>query len=79
MSVPARSQVGGEQVEEAAEATMLLGAGGDARETLGRVYAAQAGRMAGRAVVVGIGLRRVDESREGFFDVVELLRRVLGE
>jgi len=63
----------------------LLGGGGEERETLGHLYAAQiASHIAlknpddRRTLVVGLGLRSFDaSSREMFFDVLELVQQVL--
>lgn len=63
----------------------LLGGGGQDRETLGQLYAAQiASHLAlrnpedRRTLVLGLGLRNFDaESREAFFDVLELVIRAL--
>lgn len=59
----------------------LLGGGGEERETLGQLYAAQiASHLAlrnpedRRTVLLGLGLRKFDsDSREGFFDIIELV------
>lgn len=62
----------------------LLGAGGDAREAIGHVYASQiASQIATRnpeekrAVVVGFGLQKVEMEREAFFDLMELVGNVI--
>ena len=62
----------------------LLGAGGEQRETLGHLYAAQiASRIATkdpeemRTVVVGFGLVEVEQDREAFFDLLELVQQVI--
>ncbi|KAK7731726.1 hypothetical protein SLS53_008670 [Cytospora paraplurivora] len=63
----------------------LLGGGGQDRETLGQLYAAQiASHLAlrnpedRRTLVLGLGLRKFDaESREAFFDILELVIRAL--
>lgn len=64
--------------------TTLLGAGGEDRETVGHLYAAQlASHLAlrdpdeKRTLVVGLGLRDVDTAREAFFDVLELVQQVI--
>lgn len=61
----------------------MLGGGGDDRETLGQLYAAQIASQIEmrstdekRTVVVGLGLTSVDKSRETFFDMIELAQRV---
>lgn len=67
------------------EPKTLLGGGGDDRETVGQLYAAQiASHLAlrnaddRRTLLLGLGLRKFDaESREGFFDVIELVHKVL--
>ncbi|PHH87809.1 hypothetical protein CDD83_8374 [Cordyceps sp. RAO-2017] len=65
-------------------ATTLLGAGGEGRETLGQLYAAQvASRLAlrspddRRTLVLGLGLAALDTGRETFFDMCELAQKVL--
>ncbi|ROT42130.1 hypothetical protein SODALDRAFT_347192 [Sodiomyces alkalinus F11] len=62
----------------------LLGGGGEDRETLGQLYAAQVGSLITlrnsddrRTLVLGLGLLKVDTSREAFFDTVELVQKVL--
>ncbi|ROW09106.1 hypothetical protein VPNG_05725 [Cytospora leucostoma] len=63
----------------------LLGGGGQDRETIGQLYAAQiASHLAlrnpedRRTLVLGLGLRKFDtESREAFFDILELVIRAL--
>ena len=62
----------------------LIGAGGDQRETIGHLYASQiASRIAtkdpdeNRTVVVGFGLQKIDQEREAFFDLLELVQKVL--
>lgn len=63
----------------------LLGGGGQDRETLGQLYAAQiASHLAlrnpedRRTLVLGLGLRKFDaESRDAFFDVLELVLKAL--
>lgn len=62
----------------------LLGAGGDKRETIGHLYASQiASQIATkdpedtRTVVVGFGLQKIDMEREAFFDMMELVQKVL--
>jgi len=62
----------------------LLGAGGEQRETLGHLYASQIASAIvtrdpeeTRTVVVGFGLQKVEMEREGFFDMMELIQKVL--
>jgi proteasome assembly chaperone 3 len=62
----------------------LLGAGGEQRETLGHLYASQIASVIAtrnpeenRTVVVGLGLQKVDMEREAFFDLLELLQKVI--
>ncbi|KAM0324147.1 hypothetical protein ACHAQA_008339 [Verticillium albo-atrum] len=65
-------------------ARTLLGGGGDERETLGQLYAAQIASLIGlrdpedrRTVVLGLGLLKVDTAREAFFDTMDLVQKVL--
>ncbi|KAI1168972.1 hypothetical protein F5B18DRAFT_3921 [Nemania serpens] len=62
----------------------LLGGGGEERESLAQLYAAQiASHIARRdaderrTLVVGLGIQRLRRDREAFFDVLELIQRVL--
>lgn len=62
----------------------LLGGGGEERETLGQLYAAQiASHLSLRApddrrtLVLGLGLAKLDKEREAFFDLLELVQKVL--
>lgn len=62
----------------------LLGAGGDQRETMGHLYASQIATAIAkrdpeerRTVVVGFGLEKVDMEREAFFDLIELVQKVI--
>lgn len=63
----------------------LLGGGGEEREALGQLYAAQiASHLAlrnpedRRTLVLGLGLSKFDsESRDAFFDVLELVLKAL--
>ncbi|CEJ80829.1 hypothetical protein VHEMI00989 [[Torrubiella] hemipterigena] len=64
--------------------TTLFGGGGDDRETVGQLYAAQLASQIEmrngddkRTLVVGLGLESVDKSRETFFDFIELAQQVL--
>jgi proteasome assembly chaperone 3 len=62
----------------------LLGGGGEEREALGQLYAVQiASHIARtdseerRTLVVGLGLAKLEPRREAFFDVIELIQKVL--
>jgi proteasome assembly chaperone 3 len=62
----------------------LMGGGGEQRETLGHLYASQIATFIAtrnpeesRTVVVGLGLQKVDMEREAFFDMFELLQKVI--
>jgi proteasome assembly chaperone 3 len=62
----------------------LLGGGGEQRETIGHLYASQiASAIATRSpeetrtVMVGFGLEKVDMERESFFDLIELVQKVI--
>ncbi len=62
----------------------LIGGGGEQRETLGHLYAVQIASVIAtknpeesRTVVVGLGLQKVDMEREAFFDMLELLQKVI--
>ncbi|PHH83778.1 hypothetical protein CDD82_2650 [Ophiocordyceps australis] len=62
----------------------LLGAGGDDRETLGQLYAAQIASFIclkspdeSRSLLLGLGLCKPDTHREAFFDLLDLARQVL--
>lgn len=64
--------------------TTLLGAGSGDRETIGHLYAAQLAShltlmnpAENRILVLGLGLEKADRAREAFFDVLELVQRVL--
>ncbi|EJP68695.1 uncharacterized protein BBA_02697 [Beauveria bassiana ARSEF 2860] len=64
--------------------TTLLGGGGEERETIGQLYAAQIASFLSlrypddrRTLVVGFGLKTIDKEREAFFDLFELARKVL--
>jgi proteasome assembly chaperone 3 len=61
----------------------LLGGGGEQRETLGHLYAAQIASQVSlrspddrRTLVLGLGLEKIDVEREGFFDLLELAQKV---
>lgn len=65
-------------------ATTLLGGGGEERETIGQLYAAQIASYLSlrypddrRTLVVGFGLIKIDKEREAFFDLLELAQKVL--
>lgn len=62
----------------------LLGGGGDDRETLGQLYAAQIASYISlkspddrRTLVLGLGLSKFEIEREAFFDLFELAQKVL--
>lgn len=62
----------------------LLGGGTEDRETLGHLYAAQIASLLAmrspedkRTLVLGLGFQKIDTQREAFFDVLELLQKVL--
>lgn len=62
----------------------LLGAGGEQRETIGHLYASQIASAIAtrnpeetRTVMVGFGLEKVDMAREAFFDLIELVQKVI--
>ncbi|EXV00275.1 hypothetical protein X797_006720 [Metarhizium robertsii] len=64
--------------------TTLLGGGGEDRETLGQLYAAQIASHLSlkypddrRTLVLGLGLAKYDVEREAFFDLVELAQKIL--
>jgi proteasome assembly chaperone 3 len=64
--------------------TTLLGAGGEERETVGQLYAAQLASHLTlrdpdekRTLVLGLGMKNVDTAREAFFDVLELVQQVI--
>jgi proteasome assembly chaperone 3 len=64
--------------------TTLLGAGGEDRETVGQLYAAQLASHLSlkdpdekRTLLLGLGLKDVDTARGAFFDVLELVQQVL--
>ncbi|KAI0872874.1 hypothetical protein GGS24DRAFT_415428 [Hypoxylon argillaceum] len=65
-------------------AKTLLGGGGEERESLAQLYAVQiasyiARRDAAetRTLVLGLGLQKLRPDREAFFDVLELIQKVL--
>lgn len=62
----------------------ILGGGGEQRETLGQLYAAQVASHVSlrspddrRTLVLGLGLEKVDVEREAFFDLLELAQQIL--
>lgn len=62
----------------------MLGGGGDDRETLGQLYAAQIGSQIElrnpddkRTLVLGLGLEKPSTEREAFFDMIDLVVKVL--
>jgi proteasome assembly chaperone 3 len=65
-------------------ATTLLGGGNEDRENLGRLYAAQIASLLSarnpedrRTLLLGLGLASVDGGREAFFDMLELVQKVI--
>ncbi|CAG9954184.1 unnamed protein product [Clonostachys rosea f. rosea IK726] len=64
--------------------TTLLGGGGEDRETVGQLYAAQIASQISlrspddrRVLVLGLGLGKLSPEREAFFDLLELVQQVL--
>ncbi|KAL8782550.1 MAG: hypothetical protein Q9213_005275 [Squamulea squamosa] len=62
----------------------LLGGSTQERETLGQLYAAQIASLIAsknpeekRTVMVGLGLSKVEASREDFYDTLDLVRKCL--
>lgn len=62
----------------------LLGGGGEQREAIGHLYASQIASTIAtrnpeemRTVLVGFGLQKVDMEREAFFDLLELVQKVI--
>lgn len=62
----------------------LLGGGGDERESSGQLYAVQiASHLARRnpeeqrTLLVGLGIAKPKPDRESFFDLIELVQKVL--
>ncbi|KAI0910663.1 hypothetical protein F4823DRAFT_561669 [Ustulina deusta] len=62
----------------------LLGGGGEERESLAQLYAVQIASYIvrrdsneRRTLVVGLGLQKLRPDREAFFDVLELIQKVL--
>jgi proteasome assembly chaperone 3 len=63
---------------------VLLGGGGEERESSGQLYAVQiASHIARRnpeekrMLIVGLGLMKPKPDRESFFDVIELVQQIL--
>lgn len=63
---------------------ILLGGGGEERESTGQLYAVQiASHIARkdsdekRTLVIGFGLLKPKPDRESFFDVIELVQQIL--
>jgi proteasome assembly chaperone 3 len=62
----------------------LLGGGGEERESLGQLYAVQIASHIvrrnpeeQRTLLVGMGFIKPKQSREAFFDLIELIQKVL--
>ncbi|KAI0108636.1 hypothetical protein GGR51DRAFT_558947 [Nemania sp. FL0031] len=62
----------------------LLGGGGEERESLGQLYAVQIASYIARrdsaerrTLVLGLGLQKLRPDREAFFDVLELVQKLL--
>ncbi|KAH8888734.1 hypothetical protein GQ53DRAFT_653482 [Thozetella sp. PMI_491] len=62
----------------------LVGAGGEDRNTVGQLYAAQIASHLSlrnpedqRTLLLGLGLGAVETAREAYFDVLELIQQVL--
>lgn len=62
----------------------LLGAGGTERETVGQLYASQIASLIttknpeeSRSLMLGLGLAKVDLSRDTFLEVLDLVTKVL--
>ena len=65
-------------------AKTLLGGGGEERESFGQLYAVQIASLIARktpedrrTLLVGLGLRKAKPDREAFFDLIELVQKVL--
>jgi len=61
-----------------------MGGGGEQRETIGHLYATQIATLISsrnpeemRTVLVGIGLQKIDMAREAWFDILELIQKVV--
>lgn len=62
----------------------LIGAGGEQREAIGHLYATQLANSIltrnpeeNRSVLVGLGLTKIDMERAAFFDMMELLHKII--
>ncbi|TGJ81970.1 hypothetical protein E0Z10_g6782 [Xylaria hypoxylon] len=62
----------------------LLGGGGEERESLAQLYAVQIASYIARrnsderrTLVIGLGIQTLRQEREAFFDVLELIQKVL--
>ena len=62
----------------------IFGGGGEERETVGQLYAAQLASHISlrspedrRTLVIGLGLKTISTEREAFFDLLELAQKVL--
>ncbi|KAI0024546.1 hypothetical protein F4780DRAFT_607315 [Xylariomycetidae sp. FL0641] len=62
----------------------LLGGGGEERESLAQLYAAQVASFIARrnpeerrTLVLGLGIHKLRPEREAFFDVLELVQKVI--
>ncbi|RDW89143.1 hypothetical protein BP6252_01175 [Coleophoma cylindrospora] len=62
----------------------LMGAGGEQRETIGHLYASQIASIIAtrdpeetRTVLVGLGLQKLESNRDAFFDLLELIQKVI--
>lgn len=62
----------------------LLGAGGTERETMGQLYASQIASLIttknpeeSRSLMLGLGLAKVDLSRDTFLEILDLVTKVL--
>ena len=62
----------------------LLGGATEERETLGQLYAAQIASLIAsknpqekRTVMVGLGLSKIEASRENFYNTIDLVRKCL--
>jgi proteasome assembly chaperone 3 len=62
----------------------LLGGGSEERETLGQLYASQIASFLTlrdpdekRTLLLGLGLEKVERNSEAFFDIIELVQKVV--
>jgi len=62
----------------------LLGGGGEERESLAQLYAVQIASYIARrdaeerrTLIIGLGLQKLRPEREAFFDVLELIQKIL--